>query len=250
MRAIFLHGFAADRLAWAGTAPALRGIDAVAPDLPGHGNSVGDLGDGSLEDMASRLAAGLGIGSGPPAWLVGHSLGGGLALRLAAGAPERFRGLVLLAPVGLGRHLDRARLNAYSGLRDRDGMRRFLASLAARRGAVAPALVDSALRQLERPGARDALARIARQLPKADAEISALLPGLAGSGLDVTVIWGAEDTVARPDPERIGRLGDLVELPGTGHVAHVEARKQVNALLAARIAGDGTPAPRRREQSP
>ena len=103
MRAVFLHGFAADRLTWVGTTPAIPGIDAVTPDLPGHGNSIGDLGDGSLEDLASRLFAG--IKCGPPVWLIGHSLGGGLALKLAAEMPELFRGLVLLAPIALGRRL-------------------------------------------------------------------------------------------------------------------------------------------------
>ena len=103
MQAVFLHAFGADRLTWAGTMPAVRGIDAVFPDLPGHGNSVADLGDGSLGDMASRLMAC--IATGPPAWLVGHSLGGGLALKLAAEAPNRLLGLVLMAPIGLGRGL-------------------------------------------------------------------------------------------------------------------------------------------------
>jgi len=51
------------------------------------------------------------------------------------------------------------------------------------------------------------------------------------------VIWGAEDRVASPDRNRIKTLGTLVELAGTGHIAHVEARKRVNALLAGRLAG-------------
>ncbi|MDE0002672.1 MAG: alpha/beta fold hydrolase, partial [Rhodospirillaceae bacterium] len=111
MQAVFLHAFGADRLTWAGTMPAVRGIDAAFPDLPGHGNSVADLGDGSLGDMASRLMPR--IATGPPAWLVGHSLGGGLALKLAADAPNRLLGLVLLAPIGLGRKLDHVSVATY-----------------------------------------------------------------------------------------------------------------------------------------
>ncbi|MXX90666.1 MAG: alpha/beta fold hydrolase [Boseongicola sp. SB0677_bin_26] len=235
MRAVFLHGFASDRLTWVGTTPAIPGVDAVTPDLPGHGRSIGDLGDGSLEDLASRLIDG--IKCGPPAWLVGHSLGGGLALKLAAEMPELFRGLVLLAPIGLGRRLGIVPLREYSDLRDRDEMRRFLEPLVAKKDVIAPMVVDNALRQLERDGARDALAKIADQLPTIDAELRALLPRVAECGLDITVIWGTEDNVASPVQERIEKLGTLVDLPGIGHIAHVEAQKQVNTLLAGKIAG-------------
>ncbi len=235
MRAVFLHGFASDRLTWVGTTPAIPGVDAVTPDLPGHGKSIGDLGDGSLEDLASRLIDG--IKCGPPAWLVGHSLGGGLALKLAAEMPELFRGLVLLAPIGLGRRLGIVPLREYSDLRDRDEMRRFLEPLVAKKDVIAPMVVDNALRQLERDGARDALAKIADQLPTIDAELRALLPRVAECGLDITVIWGTEDNVASPVQERIEKLGTLVDLPGIGHIAHVEAQKQVNTLLAGKIAG-------------
>ncbi|MCY3994884.1 MAG: alpha/beta fold hydrolase [Rhodobacter sp.] len=234
-RTIFLHGFGADRLTWTGTAPAIGGIDAVTPDLPGHGNAIGDLGDGSLEDMASRLMAD--FGEGPPAWLVGHSLGGGLALRLAARAPQRFRGLVLLAPMGLGRDFDYEALVKYSGISDRHEMRMFLEGLVARKGVVAQAFVDTAFGHLERHGARAALARIANRLPTMEAELYGALPDVAESGLDITVIWGAEDHITSPHRDRIRTLGTLVELAGTGHIAHVEARKQVNALLADRLAG-------------
>ncbi len=233
-RTVFLHGFGADRLTWAGTTPAIRGIDAVTPDLPGHGNAIGNLGDGSLEDMASRLMAGLGEGS--PAWLVGHSLGGGLALRLAARAPQRFRGLVLLAPMGLGRGFDHESLARYSAIRDRQEMRTFLEGLVARKGVVSQAFVDTAFGQLERHGARAALARIAGRLPVIEAELPGVLPEVAESGLDITVIWGSEDHIAGPDRDRIKTLGTLVELAGVGHIAHVEARKRVNALLADRLA--------------
>ncbi|MYI69827.1 MAG: hypothetical protein F4103_14155 [Boseongicola sp. SB0673_bin_14] len=116
-------------------------------------------------------------------------------------------------------------------------MRRFLEPLVAKKDVIAPMVVDNALRQLEREGARDALAKIADQLPTIDAELCALLPRVAECGLDITVIWGTEDNVASPDRERIEKLGTLVELPGIGHIAHVEAQKQVNTLLADKIAG-------------
>ncbi|MGZ8414618.1 MAG: alpha/beta fold hydrolase [Gemmatirosa sp.] len=80
------------------------GCDVYAPDLRGHGWSDKPLEGAQYtpEALARWLLAvldALGIGR---AVLVGHSMGGGVALRAAQLAPERIAGLVLLAPAGLG----------------------------------------------------------------------------------------------------------------------------------------------------
>ena len=119
-RAVFLHGFGADRLSWLGSVSALTEVDCVTPDLPGHGTAVDALEDGTLEDLATGVLTRL--PDGPPAWLVGHSLGGGVAMWLAANHPERWRGLVLFAPLGLGKDIDHARLQGYPDIADEDEM--------------------------------------------------------------------------------------------------------------------------------
>ena len=80
MKAVYLHGFGADSLSWAGTMGALNQIENHAVDLPGHGSALDMLNDGSLADLAEGVLQG--IADAPPAWLVGHSLGGGIALWL------------------------------------------------------------------------------------------------------------------------------------------------------------------------
>lgn len=65
------------------------------------------MGDGSVDALADRVAGALdqtGIGR---AHLVGHSLGGAVALVLAEQHPERVASLTLIAPAGLGQQLDR-----------------------------------------------------------------------------------------------------------------------------------------------
>jgi pimeloyl-ACP methyl ester carboxylesterase len=75
-------------------------IRAVAPDRPGYGSSFAPGGNFAtnaravLDDLDAR-----GI---ERAVLVGHSYGGGVALTVAALAPERVEGLILLASVGPG----------------------------------------------------------------------------------------------------------------------------------------------------
>jgi pimeloyl-ACP methyl ester carboxylesterase len=72
-----------------------HGQTALAPDLPGRGNSPGPL-LGSVEEMAEWIA-GEAAGAGRPLTVIGHSLGGLIALELASRRPELVSHLVLLA---------------------------------------------------------------------------------------------------------------------------------------------------------
>jgi pimeloyl-ACP methyl ester carboxylesterase len=77
----------------------------VAPDLLGHGASAKPMGDYSLSAHAAMLRDlfdHLGIAS---ATIVGHSLGGGIALQFAYLFPDRVDRLVLVSSGGLGREL-------------------------------------------------------------------------------------------------------------------------------------------------
>jgi len=99
---VFVHGFGGDKETWLMVAPQLgwrRGLALV--DLPGHGAS-GPLGTRSASlraqaDAVLQLMDHLGL---PRAIIVGNSMGGGIALRLAADHPARVAGLVLVASVG------------------------------------------------------------------------------------------------------------------------------------------------------
>jgi len=76
------------------------GIRAVSPDRPGHGASR--LAGGGFDVSAGEVLRDLDARGVRRAVLVGHSYGGGVALTVAARAPERVEALVLLASVGPG----------------------------------------------------------------------------------------------------------------------------------------------------
>ena len=80
----------------------------VAPDLLGHGASekpTGDYSLGSLATLARDLLVVLGVES---ATVVGHSLGGGVAMQLAYQFPASVERLVLVDSGGLGRNVSPA----------------------------------------------------------------------------------------------------------------------------------------------
>jgi len=76
--------------------PLLPGRRLIVPDLPGHAGSS-PLPAPTIAGFADALAPLLDESAG----VVGHSLGGVVALRLAERHPDRVRGLVLAAPAGI-----------------------------------------------------------------------------------------------------------------------------------------------------
>jgi pimeloyl-ACP methyl ester carboxylesterase len=81
------------------------GHSVVAPDLFGHGASAKPKGDYSLGAYASGVRDLLGMLGFESATVVGHSLGGGIALQLAYQFPEYCERLVLISSGGLGREV-------------------------------------------------------------------------------------------------------------------------------------------------
>jgi pimeloyl-ACP methyl ester carboxylesterase len=99
-----VHGFGGAASNWTALAPVLaESFSVVVPELPGHGGSTGLPGPAEgLDPYAERLALLLEREGAVPAIVVGHSLGGVVALRLALRRPELVRGLVLAGSAGIG----------------------------------------------------------------------------------------------------------------------------------------------------
>jgi magnesium chelatase accessory protein len=96
---LLLHGTGASAHSWAGLLPSLAEVaTVVAPDLPGHGYTLGATpADLSLPRIAVALDGLLGTLALPaPALAVGHSAGAALALRWALGQPPPMRPRALL----------------------------------------------------------------------------------------------------------------------------------------------------------
>ena len=103
---LLLHGITSNAATWKDVIPKLAKTHTViAPDLVGHGKSAKPLGDYSLGAYASGVRDLLGLLEVENATVVGHSLGGGVAMQFAYLFPERANRLVLVASGGLGREV-------------------------------------------------------------------------------------------------------------------------------------------------
>lgn len=240
---VLIHGFGSDRLSWLGNSPALMTLGRVhALDLPGHGESDTDVGDGSPQALMRAVAEALDENRIARAHLVGHSLGGALALLLADQQPQRVASLSLIAPAGLGAGLDRDFPLNYAALADQDAV---LAAL--RRLVVRPILINKmtaqrVLTQLDRPGAREALNRIAAGLLSGEAVLAEAATRIAAGNLPRLVIWGSADAINPIDRARLAEFGGTrLEVPDAGHLPHIENAKAVNEALAAFLRPLATP---------
>lgn len=100
---LLIHGMAGTFENWrAVIEPLARSHTVVAPDLPGHGASAPGAGDYSLGALAAGLRDLLLALGHERATLVGHSLGGGIAMQFSYQFPELTERLVLVSSGGLG----------------------------------------------------------------------------------------------------------------------------------------------------
>lgn len=240
---MLIHGLAASREIWRHVVGLLEG-DVLALDVPGFG-AAPPAGTGfELGEVADAIAAQL-----PRRFdLVGHSMGGAVALTLASRHPARVRRLVLVAPAGLRAYPPLVGLVAGALTDPLNALRRAGAPLAdlawGRRvllgvGTRDPAaLAPSEVRMLV--GASRGATRVREAL--ATVASTDLRPLLRALPVPVGAVWGDHDHVipsagvgvfreCRPD-------APVEVIAGAGHIPMIErprafAEALTNALVHA-----------------
>ena len=227
---VLIHGFGSDRLSWLATSPALMAVARVhALDLPGHGDSPADVADASPLALARRVTGTLAEHGLGRVHLVGHSLGAGLALLIAAQQPERVASLSLIAPAGLGFGVDRAFLAAYPELVDPQTIMAMLRKLVVQPLLINKMMVQRVQAHLTRDGVRETLRAISKGLVHHEAELSKAAETITSLDLPRLTLWGERDVINPLDQERLQAFGGVRHvIANTGHLPHIENPKLAN----------------------
>jgi len=221
----------------------------IAPDLIGHGDSAAPRGDYSLGAHAASirdLLTALGL---ERATVVGHSLGGGVAMQFFYQFPSRVDRLVLISSGGLGHEvspmLRTAALPGISAALALAAHPRLLAAVygtgarlrerGVRQGVYVQA-VARALRPLERPQARAAFLHTLRSVIDVRGQrVSATDRLYLLERVPTMILWGERDNTI---PAAHGRRAHEAvphsrfrTLPGAAHFPHLEEPEQLAALL-------------------
>ncbi|MCB1889775.1 MAG: acetoin dehydrogenase dihydrolipoyllysine-residue acetyltransferase subunit [Rhodocyclaceae bacterium] len=230
---VLIHGFGGDLNNWLFNHEALAGDRAVyALDLPGHGESAKDVGDGSLSMLADTVLAFMDAVGIDSAHLAGHSMGGAVCLDIARRAPARVDSLILIGSAGLGDEINGSYLEGFVAAGDRRSLKPLLGELFADTSLVTRQLVDDMLKYKRLEGVGTALATLAGQLFPGGRQAQVMAGVPAALGKPVLVIWGEGDRIipVAHAPSAGGQLRVEV-LAGQGHMVQMEAANEVNRLI-------------------
>ncbi|HTW28633.1 MAG TPA: acetoin dehydrogenase dihydrolipoyllysine-residue acetyltransferase subunit [Acetobacteraceae bacterium] len=223
---VLIHGFGGDYIGWMFVQPILaERFRTIALDLPGHGGSTKTLQGADAASLGQAVRALLDTLGIERAHLVGHSLGGAVALTLA----ERALSTTLISPAGLGAEVNPTYTDGFVQAKRGKQLKPLLEMLFADPSLVGRDMVETVLRYKRLDGAEAALTAIAQANFPGGRQVKSLRDALKPP---VAVIWGREDRII-PASQADG-LPDAVQLTvldGTGHMAHMERPADVARVV-------------------
>jgi pimeloyl-ACP methyl ester carboxylesterase len=247
---VLIHGMVNSSRHWQEVAMRLApDYTVIAPDLIGHGDSATPRGDYSLGAHAAVIRDLLAVIGVERATIVGHSLGGGVAMQFFYQFPQRVERLALVSSGGLGREvapmLRGAALPGAAALLWAAAHPRALDALAGagarlrQRGIGVGIYLEAiarALRPLGQSGARKAFLQTLRSVIDARGQrVSARDRLYLLSAFPTLIVWGERDHTI---PVAHGREAHLaipgsrfVTLPGAAHFPHLEDPAGLAAAL-------------------
>jgi pimeloyl-ACP methyl ester carboxylesterase len=228
---VLLHGYPLDHHLWDELVPLLEDtFDVIAPDLRGFGNSTTIDSPYTMDDYASDIAGLLDHLGIQKAGVVGHSMGGYVALAFARLYPERVRGLGLVSSQVLADPPDR-----------KEGRYKSAADVSANGIANVVEMMTPKFTPNEK---LQAFARESMQGQQPAAFIGALramaermdsTPLLSSFHFPVVIVHGDADSLIPIDRAREVKAAlppaHLVEVSGAGHMPMMEAKEKTAEAL-------------------
>jgi pyruvate dehydrogenase E2 component (dihydrolipoamide acetyltransferase) len=230
---VLIHGYSGDLNNWLFNLETLAAIaPVIAIDLPGHGGSTKDVGDGSLKTLADTVAAALDALGVAEAHLIGHSLGAAVAARLAIDHSGIARSLTLIAPAGFSATgVSEAFLTGVIEARRAKDLRPVMEMLLADPAMVTKDMVEDVLKFKRVDGVEEALSALRDRLVAGE-DAAALRADLAAIPAALIIASKSDQIVGAPDDTALPPGFRVVWIEGAGHMPHLEKAGEVNALLA------------------
>ncbi|MEM7570227.1 MAG: acetoin dehydrogenase dihydrolipoyllysine-residue acetyltransferase subunit [Pseudomonadota bacterium] len=221
---IMVHGFGGDRNNWLFNQDALAAQrDVILLDLPGHGSSTKDVSDASLGGLAQLVldfAKAIDVGR---FCLMGHSMGGAIALEAARLGGDTVEAVIGVCPAGLSNQVSSTYIDTFIGAERRKAMKEAALMLFSDKDLVTRDLVNDLLKFKRLDGVDQALDAL-RDGVIAESNTSPI--DISAIQAPVLLIVGEEDEII-PLSADLPSGGEVIRLP-VGHMAHMEDAGSVN----------------------
>jgi pimeloyl-ACP methyl ester carboxylesterase len=239
---LLLHGLGDSIAGWAQVAgPLSRSYQVHLLDLPGHGLSARppDWRLPTLSAAVAHYAAGL-----RAPLLVGHSLGGWIALRVALSGQVRAQGVTVINPAGalLARE-EWAPFRQLVSAKDRAGVNRYLQAAFHRPPFALRLFSGEVVKAMWAEASQGILDAVAEEDFLREAELASL-------SLPLRLIWGERDRLLPPGTldffRRALPSAEVTLLENAGHLPHLEAPRALARALLLNRSGPKEAAPGQR----
>ena len=233
---LLLHGFGGDLDNWMFNLGALsENHRLLALDLPGHGKSSKTIIDPSIKGMEKFVSKFLELLDLTSVNIVGHSMGGAIAIQMMLDHPQTVKSITLIGSAGLGTNINNDYLNRFVEYQTPQEMTRVLQQLFADKSLVSHQLVEEILNYKRMDGVETALKALSETL-KSLGQQTILADNLVASGKPVLLIWGREDQIipvshAENFSAAAGTNVEIEIFESAGHMVHMEKAYEVNRCL-------------------
>jgi len=235
---VLIHGFGGDHLNWTFNQRELAvDRDVYAVDLPGHGGSTKNVGDGGLDALATRIVAWLDRLTPGGFHLAGHSMGAAVALTVALRLSDRVKSLSLVSAAGLGGTLNRDYIDGFIAAKRRKELQPVVELLFANPELATREMLENLIGYKRIDGVPEALRALSAGALSADG-LAALHERLTEVRAPMLAIFGDRDQVISM-PNTDGLSAEIVVVAGVGHMPHIEAAEEVNRRIGAFVSHHG-----------
>ena len=232
MPLLLLHGFAADSTGWAPLERLLPpDLPLIRIDLPSHGKSPRRSIAG-FATLARMMVDAFDRTGAESVHILGHSLGGAVALALADIRPRQIASLTLIAPAGLGPEIDGAALNGIARASRVESLLPWLKRLPASPDFITEDFAKAAMQPRRDPALRQAQLALADTLFPDGVQAFDLTAAITRLTAPTAILWSRADPIV-PWRQALAARGDMALhlLENTGHIPHLECPQTVAGIL-------------------
>lgn len=230
---VMIHGFAADANGWS-TLKALLGPRARVHqiELPNHGTSPRRLVSG-FADLVAQVRDKFDAVAEQPVRLIGHSLGGAVALALTDTRARKVKELTMISPCGLGPEVNGAALRGIVTATRAASLAPWLRQLVHDPELITDGYAQAAASLRRNPDLRAAQGAMMEELFPDGVQAFDLCAALHRVSCPARIIWGKRDKII-PWSHALQAPGhiSLNLFEDVGHLPHVEAADALHRLLA------------------